>query len=90
MNKTTSFQIGEHLWVVTEPLQKTTAPPATSVDHVFVIDCSGSMSARAHRGRLYTRLKRLVVLVSYAIYRKRCLTMQGGSSKPCLVGSRRH
>lgn len=45
MNKTTNFQIGEQLWVVTEPLQRTTAPPATSVDHVFVIDCSGSMSA---------------------------------------------
>lgn len=45
MNKTTNFQIGEQLWVVTEPLQKTTAPPATAVDHVFVIDCSGSMSA---------------------------------------------
>lgn len=189
MNKITNFQIGEQLWVVTEPLQRTTAPPATSVDHVFVIDCSGSMSAdlpklrthiksriskilklddtftliwfsgrdefgiilenvtatnlrelksihdaidrwlrpvgltgflqplqalaarlqtgnpknvvfmsdgadnqwaRTHRGRSYTCLKRLVVLVSYAIYRKRCLTMQGGSSKPCLVGSRRH
>lgn len=45
MNKTTNFQIGEQLWVVTEPLQRITAPPATSVDHVFVIDCSGSMSA---------------------------------------------
>lgn len=37
MNKITNFQIGEQLWVVTEPLQRTTAPPATSVDHVFVI-----------------------------------------------------
>lgn len=30
MNKTTSFQIGEHLWVVTEPLQKTAAPEAAA------------------------------------------------------------